>query len=196
MQTVKPQEAEPGRLEDSPVPEEGCLFNRNVPECPSLSEPWSSTLQGFCVDELEASLLSPLGCMRASKPRDVEGLQGKVYYISSWSTSEHHRQGTSSLNEFLFTAILLRSIQMMVNMYFYFLKILSDSSYWEIIWLLLRPPFSSWDMQKVSGDTEVWLWKLNLTSWRLSLINMGQIVPKSDSNRVLHHLTMSSESWR
>ena len=125
-----------------------------------------------------------------------KGFRGRFTTISSGSISEHHRQGTSSLNELLFTAILLRSIQMVVNMYFYFLKILSDSSYWGIIWLLLRPPFSSWDMQKVSGDTEVWLWKLNLTSWRLSLVNMGQVVPKSDSSRVLYHLTMSSESWR
>jgi len=125
-----------------------------------------------------------------------KGFRGRFTIISSGSISEHHRQGTSSLNEFLFTAILLRSIQMVVNMYFYFLKILSDSSYWGIIWLLLRPPFSSWDMQKVSGDTEVWLWKLNLTSWRLSLVNMGQVVPKSDSSRVLYHLSMSSESWR
>lgn len=80
----QPQEAEPGRLEDSPVPEEECLFNRDVPECRSLSEPWGSTLQGFCVDEEEASLLSPLGCVRASEPRDVEGLQGKVYYNQLW----------------------------------------------------------------------------------------------------------------
>ena len=60
-----------------------------------------------------------------------KGFRGRFTIISSGSISEHHRQGTSSLNEFLFTAILLRSIQMVVNMYFYFLKILSDSSYWE-----------------------------------------------------------------
>lgn len=89
-----------------------------------------------------------------------KGCRRRFTIINSGSISEHHRQGTSSLNEFLFTAILLRSIQMVVSMYFYFMKILSDSSYWEIIWLLPRPPFSSRDMQQVSGDTEVWLWKL------------------------------------
>ena len=86
-----------------------------------------------------------------------KGCRRRFTIISSGSISERHRQGTSSLNEFLLTAIFLRNIQMAVDMYFYFMKILSDSSYWEIIWLLPRPPFSSRDMQKVSGDTEVWL---------------------------------------
>lgn len=76
---------------------------------------------------------------------------------------------------------------MMVNRYFYLLKILSDSSYWEIIWLLLRPPIflsryveSQWRHRSLAV-------KLNLTNWRFSLVNVCQVVPKSDSNRVLDH---------
>lgn len=131
---------------------------------------------------------SPLWAVRGQVHQEMrKGFRGRFTIISSGSISEHHRQGTSSVNEFLFAAILLRSIQMVVNRYFYLLKILSDSSYWEIIWLLLRPPIflsryveSQWRHRSLAV-------KLNLTNWRFSLVNVRHVVPKSDSNRVLDH---------
>ena len=155
------EKAEPGRLEDSPVPEEEGLFNREVPECPPRLSPEAGPCRASVwMKRRPPPLPSGLCDGRPVNQETWKGCRRRFTIISSGSISERHRQGTSSLNEFLLTAIFLRSIQMAVDMYFYFMKILSDSSYWEIIWLLPRPPFSSRDMQKVSGDTEVWLWKL------------------------------------
>ena len=97
------EKAEPGRLEDSPVPEEEGLFNREVPECPPLSEPWGRALQGFCVDEAEAASSSFRAVWwTASEPRDVEGLQEKVYYNQFW---KHFRapQAGHIISKWVFT---------------------------------------------------------------------------------------------
>lgn len=46
-----------GGLEDRPVPEEECLFNGEVPECPPVRA-LRLCLAGLVVDKEEASLLS------------------------------------------------------------------------------------------------------------------------------------------